>query len=452
MNAHESSTRAPRRASRYRRALLAALIGAPLAVSFATEARAQVVKAGNVGVTVPIYTLVPRKIAVVAADWNDGAFSGNANATADALKKAGWIVHVLNDSTGNKDTRVIDMIRSVTGDASDIDQVLIDVNAHGGGQAKWYQVTDFNGQLNWMWMDPLEALAYPESASLAYPYSDPIAERAHAMSAFIPGGQSNLFANELESLAKDLDARKVPTTIIDHSCNGGNTVHLIEDIHSPNLCAIATAGVFTPGLTGYPATSNVITKGSSFEDVAKYIAATYDNEKHNVGDRLFSTGYRTGADGTMAIRENLANAIIATSTWPTQMRWTESFVARSPSSYTNYQPYVQGLPDGKGNRDTGFDPVRANHGGPGEAQGGGQGRWGLETTGEVRWFQNAINQFLADNSFTVILSGVRRTLHSTAVTNVANESNKTLTLVYGRRAGLDSLMWRSARTRPLGTR
>lgn len=423
-----------------RRLLLASALAAPLALAFASDANAQIVR---IPPRIPI--ILPRKIAVVAATWDDRGFNAAATASAAALKAAGWTVHVLNDSTGHKDTSVADMIRAATADATSIDQVFIDLHAHGSGLAKWYNVTDFNGNFGGMWMDPYEALAYPETMSLSYPYSDPVAERAHWTNANIPGGQTGIWGSDLEAIAKELDARSVPTTILDHSCDGGNTVRLIEDINSPNLCAIATAGVASPGLVGYPWTASVLTAGSSFEDVAKFISTTYDTDKHPHGDRLFSTGYRNGCTGTMPIRETMASAIIAYTTWPTQMRWTESFVARSPSSYTNFLDYAHGLPDGKGNRDAGFDPVHANPGGPGAAAGGGQGRWGAESVGEVRWFQESINKFLADNTFTYWIRNpggygfTPHTSRSPAVDTVGTEANKTLSLVYAHRTAFDSL-------------
>jgi len=80
-------------------------------------------------------------------------------------------------------------------------------------------------------------------------------DKAVCLDHFVQFNQEILYLKQLDPLFKTLGNMGIDLTVIDGSCNGGETVY---NATGDKYCAVATTGVYTPGLTNFPNPSEAI--------------------------------------------------------------------------------------------------------------------------------------------------------------------------------------------------
>ena len=84
--------------------------------------------------------------------------------------------------------------------------------------------------------------------------------KAVALEHFVQFNNGILAVKQTAPLFEQIAAKGVNLTVIDGSCNGGETVYYAM---GQKYCAMATAGMYSPGLTGFPYPSEAINKDTN---------------------------------------------------------------------------------------------------------------------------------------------------------------------------------------------
>jgi hypothetical protein len=338
-----------------------------------------------------------RKIAFIVVNWAAPAFVREAQALSTQLQKKGWEVHffdnveasdgltISQNANGKRVTytcvkgkmcgwqKIIgaflppDSVRAG-------DQILIDIQGDGttnipnGLKLADGVSTSFSG----LSIDMDSVLAYEEFAD-TFSYKDAAADTwaSHSVEAYFQNmktastgsdylqttyGRSYrnmISAGDAFELSKLYSGRGAKVTIIDHSCNGGSTVRLLETLKDANICAISTTGIVSPGIQGSPPLSRLLSRAApgsrvSMHDFTRFVSDHYyhDHGLHDIGNRIHQAGFEVSCTSTMAIRETSDNAAGAYSTWWDWNRHRISHVLREPKRYvvvgsaSNEQPWT----------------------------------------------------------------------------------------------------------------
>lgn len=350
----------------------------------------------------PKLAQAPAKHAAIVADWPNAYFFEEGHKLTQSLRARGWLVSLIDAGNLPAGKTLAQAIKDdLLSRAKPGDQVLIDLQADGTEGKGVFR--DKNAKQTPKTAPSLtysEALVLNENAeTLRYPESDLDAFRDHELTV-------GLSAGEIEKLASDLLKKKLRVAVIDHSGTGGATNRVLENLDSENTCAITTAGVMTIAPGGYPEASPFFeerkspSEKSSLEELAHYLSEKlYDND-HSSAALTYTSGYRTGCNKTMALRETFTLAALAHDTWWDWNQRRISHVARSPWRYAdhNYENYVL--------------PYASPDGAPDPRRRIGRG-W-------VRWHLETLNRFRSENSFASWVVGLNRNILPKADTSLVN--------------------------------
>ncbi len=322
-----------------------------------------------------------KRFAFVASNYGDAGFNGEADQVLARLRSLGWETYKVgqdpSDQVANGPRVAAIIQREALARARIGDEVLIDVQAHGAVGERTFEYTNPDGTQGTFRGNYFEALAHGNlSETLKYPYEDASVWRTHWVDAFVPRGAWGLDAQELSDVAGELRSRGVRVSVIDHSCNGGATVKLLEQ-KDPTVCAVGTAGQLSPGLVGWPNISSRISSGLTMDALADWISTSYYNGAHKQGGRVFSIGYKTGCTQTLPLRETADAASYGYGTWWDWVRSSRGHLLREPSRYSN--------------------PATAE---PTMLFSGAEPNPRLKMPAALqRWFLETLNKFYAENQF-----------------------------------------------------
>lgn len=322
-----------------------------------------------------------KRFAFVASNYGDAGFNSEADQVLSELLSLGWETYKVgqdpSDQVANGPRVAAIIRREALARAQVGDEVFIDVQAHGAVGERTFEFTNPDGTQGTFRGNYFEALAQGNlSETLKYPYEDASVWRTHWVDAFVPRGAWGLDAQELSDVAGELRSRGVRVSVIDHSCNGGATVKLLEQNH-PTVCAVGTAGQLSPGLVGWPNISSRISSGLTMDALADWISTSYYNTSHKQGGRVFSIGYKTGCTQTLPLRETADAASYGYGTWWDWVRSSRGHLLREPSRYSN---------------PTMAEPTMRYAGA------GGNPRLRMPAALQ-RWFLETLNKFYAENQF-----------------------------------------------------
>jgi hypothetical protein len=160
-------------------------------------------------------------------------------------------------------------------------------------------------------------------------------------------------AGDAFELSKLYSGSGAKVTVIDHSCNGGSTVRLLETLKDPNICAISTTGIDSPSIQGSPPLSGLLSSASprirvSMNDFTRFVSdhLYHQHGLHDIGNRIHQVGFEASCTSTMSVRETSDNAAGAYGTWWDWNRHRISHVLRAPKRYvvvgsaSNEQPWT----------------------------------------------------------------------------------------------------------------
>jgi hypothetical protein len=368
------------------------------------------------------------KHAIIAYDWGDPGFVGEAQSVGAALTSTGqWDVTYIDPtfvaahpSDGTQLQLVLDAGNSFV--SSPGDEILLDIQAHGAEATRTFTLPNGNavGPTTYT-----EALANPALAqTIQYPYevtdhtSPDYATTVQYYETHWDSDHMN--AGELAVFADHFASQQYLVTIIDHGCFGGSTSYLFDQsvpsYNDTNVCTITTDGVMTPGLLGVASISQFLAsevqngQKFSFDDVANYISQQYlDNT-----NRSQSTGHKTGCNQTLALRDTMSLAGGSYSTWWDWIRDLHSLVLRQPEAFTD---------DGN----TSPSPPIDNS--PRQAI----------SPGWTRWFYASVNKFYNENQFAAWVAGQEQA-SPTANALVATILSQGITF-YGYILGEEDWIW-----------
>ena len=275
----------------------------------------------------------PQKIALVLTDVDDAGAVGEARAMLTALSARGWSTR----SNIGSDRPTTELLESLVSEAQSIDQVLIDIQVHGG--EPYVEFAAAGGTTD------MQPFALGATHYLFNPgrYQPTVAEAGlHGMGmrgvTRTPG--SGLTASQLADFTRRLVSRGTETTVIDHSCFGGGSVMAVSAA-APSACVIATSGPSSVSLIGYPAMSGQLASFANFEQASRFVSTTFYDRHHGNADRLHQIGYATGCTDTMMFRERLALTAGSLDTWWHWNRLDVAHVVRTPTRYLNFADAVE---------------------------------------------------------------------------------------------------------------
>lgn len=283
----------------------------------------------------PISTPTGQRFAMLFSDNNDFWFNAEAMALATSLRSRGWTVFLTGETADQPDSMTA-LSQTVDGLVSG-DHLLVDIQTHGGDVYEDFntnmsapdygvQRISFGFGARFHGLNP--GMSYPTSRN---------ALGEHALGVYNARADRGewLSPNRLLPLLRVANDRGVNVTVIDHSCGGGASVALYE-LELPRVCTISTTGAVGPGLTGWPAVSQVVAEAANMESVGRWISTRIYEDQHPNGSRLHQVGNRTGCAQTMPVRDLLDAAAYGYGTWWHWMRQSASHPVREPARYADF--------------------------------------------------------------------------------------------------------------------
>lgn len=416
-----------------------------------------------------------KKTAFIVVNWGAPAFGSEAKAVMTQLQKLGWEVHLFStaDNTdGLVITQVVDgktinyacvkgqmcawqKIITAFLPANSVhagDQVLLDIQGDGTTNIpNGLKLADGKStNLAGLSLDMDSLLAYEEFAT-TFNYKGNSADMwaSHSVEAFFSNMTKTttgsdylnntygtyflnmISAGDAYDLSKLYSSKGAKVTVIDHSCQAGSTTKLLETLKDPNVCAISTTGIDSPGIQGTPPLSSFLSstsasKRASMNGFTRYVSNYFYNTPglHNVGARIHQIGYEATCTSTMAVRETADNATGAYSTWWDWSRLRASHVLRAPTRYTvvgsasNEQPWMASDLDSSFTDDCKLAGKNCNLTANPRLR---------VAAGWVRWFEDSLKQFEANHK------------PSAELTRLMNDGNALVNAINAYKEAIDEL-------------
>jgi len=333
-----------------------------------------------------------RKTAFIVVNWAAPAFANEARAASTQLQKMGWEVHLFDNVAESDGLTISQKVDGKTVTYACVkgkmcgwqkiiaaflpqdsvragDQVLIDIQGDGTtDKPNGLKLAD--GARLSIDMDSL--LAYEEFAdTFDYKANSPDTWASHSVEAYFKNmvaattgsdylqatyghaSRNVISAGDAFELSKLYSGSGAKVTVIDHSCNGGSTVRLLETLKDPNICAISTTGIDSPSIQGSPPLSGLLSSASprirvSMNDFTRFVSdhLYHQHGLHDIGNRIHQVGFEASCTSTMSVRETSDNAAGAYGTWWDWNRHRISDVLRAPKRYvvvgsaSNEQPWT----------------------------------------------------------------------------------------------------------------
>jgi len=333
-----------------------------------------------------------RKTAFIVVNWAAPAFANEARAASTQLQKMGWEVHLFDNVAESDGLTISQKVDGKTVTYACVkgkmcgwqkiiaaflpqdsvragDQVLIDIQGDGTtDKPNGLKLAD--GARLSIDMDSL--LAYEEFAdTFDYKANSPDTWASHSVEAYFKNmvaattgsdylqatyghaSRNVISAGDAFELSKLYSGSGAKVTVIDHSCNGGSTVRLLETLKDPNICAISTTGIDSPSIQGSPPLSGLLSSASprirvSMNDFTRFVSdhLYHQHGLHDIGNRIHQVGFEASCTSTMSVRETSDNAAGAYGTWWDWNRHRISHVLRAPKRYvvvgsaSNEQPWT----------------------------------------------------------------------------------------------------------------
>jgi len=338
-----------------------------------------------------------RKTAFIVANWAAPAFANEARAVSIQLQKMGWEVHLFDNVAASDGLTISQKVNgtAVTYTCAKAkmcgwqkiitaflpqdsvragDQVLIDIQGDGTvDKPNGLKLADgVSTSFSRLSIDMDSVLAYEEFAdTFDYKANSPDTWASHSVEAYFMNmvaattgsdylqatyghtSRNMISAGDVFALSKLYAGRGAKMTVIDHSCNGGSTVRLLETLKDPNICAISTTGIDSPSIQGSPPLSGLLSSAPtrarvSMNDFTRFVSDHFYHQHglHDIGNRIHQVGFEASCSSTMPVRETSDNAAGAYGTWWDWNRHRISHVLRTPKRYvvvgsaSNEQPWT----------------------------------------------------------------------------------------------------------------
>ena len=254
------------------------------------------------------------KAAYVLTDDRDEGYRTFTDELLPKLGKQQYLTLRVNKAGG-----IATVLADVKSKSMIVDTVLIVVNGHGGG-VDYDSKGIFTSATEW---------------------------RQHHVG--IGGGGSNesITTLQLVDLMQQIRNMGKRVAIMDNSCQGGATVRYVEDRfgNDNQVCAIATTGTVTPSGVGFPRYQDVFGSLSypDYRGLGLWASKQLTDVAHGTNgqprnDRVHQYGYMNGCSTTMHLREGLAVAVSALTTWRTYNRKRHNHVFLNPERYLDRDP------------------------------------------------------------------------------------------------------------------
>ena len=338
-----------------------------------------------------------RKTAFIVVNWAAPAFANEARAASTQLQKMGWEVHLFDNVAESDGLTISQKVDGKTVTYACVkgkmcgwqkiiaaflpqdsvragDQVLIDIQGDGTtDKPNGLKLADgVSTSFSRLWIDMDSVLAYEEFAdTFDYKANSPDTWASHSVEAYFKNmvaattgsdylqatyghaSRNVISAGDAFELSKLYSGSGAKVTVIDHSCNGGSTVRLLETLKDPNICAISTTGIDSPSIQGSPPLSGLLSSASprirvSMNDFTRFVSdhLYHQHGLHDIGNRIHQVGFEASCTSTMSVRETSDNAAGAYGTWWDWNRHRISHVLRAPKRYvvvgsaSNEQPWT----------------------------------------------------------------------------------------------------------------
>ena len=326
-----------------------------------------------------------KKTAFIFVNWGAPAFVSEAKSVSAQLKRFGWEVLLFDNVEATDGLTISQKVDGKTVTYTCVkgqmcgwqkiittfvptdsvkagDQILIDIQGDGSTNIpNSLKLADGTATgISGLQLDMDSLLSYEEFATnFHYQAGSADTWASHSVEAYFANmtktvtGSDYLLAsygvyynNMISSgdafiLARDYGAHGAKVAVLDHSCQGGSTVKLLETLKNSNICAISTTGIDSPGIQGTPALSKFLSTTKPADKPALDLYATYITGEfatgtgmHRAGNRIHQSGFEASCTSTMGVRETSDNATGAFTTWWDWNRGRVSHVVREPSRYT----------------------------------------------------------------------------------------------------------------------